>query len=205
MIKILSRVAAVLTLAAAASAQAAPIKVTFTGTVGTVDASLSSLVASGETVLIDVILDNGGTSTLSQSWSIADTVSATVRAGSYLATWTNDFFTGADGFTTDAVGKLVVANWLGTVESPTSEDSLGTGARLFAISVRASNGDFFIYSPSLLSLAAWSDPVRVNESAPVPLPATLLLMLLGLAALSASRTGNLKGCSLRPSGRVTTV
>lgn len=177
--------AAVLSVAATA-ASAAPFSLTYTGSVTTVAASLAGFVSVGDTFTIDVIVDNGGTSTLSQNWTIADTVSATVRAGTYVGLWTADFYTdpSVTGFSTDATGDLTVASWFGTFDSPTSTDNLGLGARLFNGAVLASNGDLIEYRPFLGAVASWSDPVAV---AAVPLPASLTLTLAGLAAVGGLR------------------
>lgn len=166
----------------AAAASAAPFRFTFAGTVTGVGPSLSGLATVGDALTIDVIVDNGGSGTLSQTWGIASTLWATVRAGSYLGTWTADFFdeAGVTGFTTDAAGVLTLAEWFGTFDSPSSIDSLGTGARLFNGSVEASNGDFIDYTPFLGELGNWSGPFAV---AAVPLPAGGLLLIGGLAAL----------------------
>jgi hypothetical protein len=168
------------------AAQAVPVELTYTGQVTFVEASLTGLVSVGDTFSIAVVVDNGGATTISQTWSIADTISAVVTAGTYVGNWTADFYTSSStGFTTDATGALTIASWFGTFDSPSSIDSLGTGARLFNGSVEASNGDFFNYSPLLGNPANWTDPVIVG--APVPLPAAGWLMLAGLGGLAALR------------------
>ncbi len=167
------------------AAQAAPFHMDYTGTVTSVGASLSGLVSAGDGITIRVTVDNGGNSAASQTWTIADTVSAVVTAGSYVGTWIADFYTPAAGFATDAAGILTSASWFGTFNSPSSVDNLGTGARLYNGNVQASNGDYFGYTPSLGTVAPWSNPVA--QAAPIPLPAAGWMLLAGLGGLAALR------------------
>jgi hypothetical protein len=171
-------------MVAASGAEAAPFQFTFTGSVSFVDAGLSCVVSVGDLFSLSVIVDNGGTSTLSQVWAVTDTLSATVTAGGYAATCTADFFPAA-GFATDAAGNLTSTQWFGTLESPTSADNPGTGARLFSDGLIASNGLFVERDAFPGSLSNWSGPVSASV-APIPLPASLMLLLGGMGVLAGA-------------------
>ena len=182
--------AAATIVVSATAAQAAPFSFTFSGTVTSVGPGLTGIVTDGDAVSVVVIMDNGGTDTASQNWAVTDTVSATLNAGSYTATWTNDFFTNlfATGFDTDALGNLTLTQWLGTFFSPSAVDSFGSGATLASNGVATSNSEFFVFSPGFAEVGAWSGPVAVPT--PIPLPASGVLIggaLLLLAGLGRRR------------------
>jgi hypothetical protein len=183
--KAIARLALASALAALSlPAQAAPYLFTYTGSV--FDSGGVPGVSNGDVITIDVIMDNGGASTVSQVWGTGATVSAVVSVGSYTANFIDNFFSAA-GFTTDAAGALIVTNWFGTLDSATATDSLGGagGVRLFNGDVRTSLGSFIGYAPTLGIVAAWSGPVAVET--PVPAPPMLALFGLGLTVAALSR------------------
>lgn len=183
----LSALAAALLLCAG-GAEAAPFQLTFSSVVSGITGDAQGLLAIGDPLSVVVIVDNGGNSALSQTWTTADTQSATATAGGYTATWTSDFFA-STGFETDAAGTLINASWFGTEQSPGSVDSFGTGARLLNGNILASNWAQFFFDPSFGGTptgnpGAWSNPVRVgNDVGVIPLPASLGLLLAALTAL----------------------
>lgn len=161
------------------SAHAVPFLFRNLSTFTSVDGLLAGVASVGDTITADVIMDNGGSSTLSQTWAIADTVSAHLTVGGYSATYLDAFCCGA-GFATDGLGDLVTANWLGTLNTlGASFDSFSVGGsvRLFSNAIRASDDLLSFYTPNLGTFDSWSGPRAVPE------PATLALMGLGLAGL----------------------
>ena len=167
----------------ATGATAAPFELTFTSSVFWAAKSLEGTVAVDDAFLLKVIVDNGINSAFSQSWSTSDIVSATATAGSYTATFFDSFL--GSGFTTSTEGTLTSVNFSGTTFLPTtSTDNLGSGNPALSQSFLYTSTEAYIdFDPYLKNLSAWSGPVAMSAAAPIPLPASLSLMLGGLAAL----------------------
>jgi hypothetical protein len=161
------------------TAAAAPVTLTFQSQVDAVSGSLlPGLTSVGDVFFVEVVVDNGSSSLISQSWTVTDTISATVTAGSFSAVFTSNFFTSpvATGFVTDESGNLVQTNWFGTFYSPTAIDNFGTGGELLnsgSLST-ASNGDQYSFADDFGTVANWSV---------VPIPAAVWLFSSGLIGL----------------------
>ena len=92
----------------AGAAEAAPVSLTWNTTF--YDSAGGWPGTSGEAVTVTFVVDNGGTSTLSQTWSSSDFVSYAVTGASgwsFLSTAAPDRVTG--GFATDATGAVTAA------------------------------------------------------------------------------------------------
>ncbi len=178
----LTRLICVALLCGSASVQASPFQFTYTGTVSSVN-NIGGLATVGDAVTVNVIVDNGGTSAISQNWAVTDTVSAVFTAGSYVATFLSDWFSYGSGFTTDALGDLTTAEWYGTQMS-TGTDNFGTGVYLSNVGASNSNGRN-IYASSNFELSTFSGPIAVASS--VPEPATIALLGLGLAGIAIGK------------------
>lgn len=187
----------------ATDAAAAPFQMTFTSTVSSVTPSLDTLVSVGDLFTVHVVVDNGGTSALSQTWTFADHVSATLQAGVYFATITSGFYfppttqdsagINAASFATDAAGNLTKAAFFGASAGMGTDNFGGPFIGFFNGHVNTSAHDpagdvfsSFNYSPNFGGfpngrLAQWTGPVALPSV--IPLPASLPLMLAGLAAL----------------------
>jgi len=168
------------------SAWAVPFQFTYRTTVAI---STIAGIADGDEVVISVLADNGGTSSISAIWNEADLLSATLTAGSYTATYGAPLFAGLDpAFRTDALGMLDRAVFLGGVIG-TNSDSFGVGGATYLF-----DDAFLDYfgNPAILStplsaarLEDWTAPAAVSTS--VPEPATLVLLASGVLALAVDR------------------
>lgn len=169
---------AITALSISIATNAAPVLFTYTGHV---TSSHIDLVSVGNTVTLDIIADNGNSSLQSQTWSMADTISATITVGSYQAHFIDNWFN-SSGFKTDATGSLTSTNWFGTNSfSPTSSDNYGSGIWLANGSVVAPGWEpKFYYDDGHHTVSAWSNPVFVSS---VPIPGAIWLLGSGLAGL----------------------
>lgn len=162
-------------------ARSIPFQFTFTTT-----ASISLIpgMNSGDMVTISVLADNGGTSSLSQSWNESDLLSTTLTGGTYWAIYGAPFLVGIDpAFRTDATGALDRARFDGSLSG---QDVFGIGGDILLVDyvVFDYTGNVAILDPGLSdpdALRYWSDPV----AAPVPEPGTATLVALALTAGAA--------------------
>jgi len=148
--------------------------------------------AFGDTLTISVIVDNGGSSLLSQTWGLPDFVSGTAAVGSYFASYaTPDFL----DFATDASGQLTTTVFAQSQTDGSATDNFGTGpARLVSNAVIDSlgrgsfisaGGTGFIYWPNS-NEDLWS--AQLVQS--VPEPGTLALFGIGLFGMGLARRKN---------------
>ncbi len=182
MVRLFSSLLTIAFLSISTTAQAIPVS--FTQTVET-NVGLTGFFSSGDTVSITVTMDNGGTSTASQTWTTAQILGAVLTVGSYSASY-GDTFCG--DFTSTATGSLSTA-FCGTLAS-TGVDNSGVGARLYNGTIRISDGTLVGLSNNLAHLAAWSGgSIAGPPLPPVPLPAGLPLLLgaIGLFGLAKRR------------------
>lgn len=157
-------------LCASQVALAAPFSVTWNSTIGA-GSTLPYII--GESVSITFVLDNGGASTISQTWNAADVVSVTFLINDAPNTITTvfdpnsgdgiDFATGS--FQTDASGVLIAApsSWSDNVTGGmyvTSDDPEGTTD--FRWWVNGGNEILVNDSAELVGAAIWADPVDTN-------------------------------------------
>lgn len=107
-------------------------------------------------------------------------------AGSYAASTSGTVLNGSGSFTTDASGDL--ASLLFQVDQNGS-DSVGTTR--FASFMTGLNNIWFATIPSGAALGAVNPPTISNTTiaavAPVPLPATVWMLLSGVGALAIGR------------------
>lgn len=185
----------------ATDAAAAPFQITFTSEVDGIGGDLDGLVSVGDLFTVHVVVDNGGTSALSQTWTYAHLISAAVEAGGYSALITSGFYVppatlepdtiNAPVFVTDADGTITRATFFGAVGSG-SDSFGGTVVALYNGHVDTSRqinegiDSNFRYRPHFGGFPngrpqRWSDPIPAPSV--IPLPASLPLMLAGLAAL----------------------
>jgi len=158
--------------------------------------------AVGQSAKITVALDNGGASNISQTWSAANLQSVTFdfNNGAVLTTFTYPFWLGVqtaaqvpNSFITNALGNLTsVLTYWGSNGSVGVDFTTNDATAPFAWILNGGNGVYYtgvnqVASIAnvglLLSPAAWTPVVT-----PVPEPAAIWLILIGLAVLSFSRT-----------------
>ncbi len=160
----------------AGTAGAAPFKFTFTTTMSDTNADIPGA-SLGDTLTLNVIADNGGTSLFSQLWQPADIQSATVTVGTYQADYISPYFVPSE-FRTDISGALTQAFF--TDNSSNNSDLFGDGGgvALFSNSLRDFNGNADVFFPTITGSASnWT-------VTPVPEPSTLSLVATGLALLA---------------------
>lgn len=183
---------AAVALASAAPVAAAPFSVTFMS--GVTNPAGVPGVSLGDPFLVDVMVDNGGASALSQVWTFEDILAASVSAGAYAAEFVDGFFVAGGGFPTapafrtDALGMLTIADFFGTVSSLTAVDNAGGSGevRLFNGGHLTSLGSLIDFTPAFGNPADWSNPVATPVDGVVPLPPAAFLLLAGLGALGVA-------------------
>ncbi|TGD71522.1 hypothetical protein E4634_17880 [Mangrovimicrobium sediminis] len=208
MIKQITSVAALVAVASVSQvASAAPFSMTWTSTVSIED-TYSGYV--GESATITVVVDNGGTSNVSQVWATTDIVSLTFSFGHATTPITTVFdpngggnFAFASGqYQTDGTGALTaVPSMAGDEAAPTTNDPINSSLEWF---VNGLNGIYYSFpmGNGFLEVnnvgtntdpGSWSNPapVAAGPAGPVePVPALplvgLVMAALGLGAAGAA-------------------
>ena len=179
-----------LALVAAASvsqlAAADPFSMTWTDTLGPSDLPY----ITGESISVTVVVDNGGTDAISQTWSSTDLVSVTYEINN--SPITTEFGGGGlalttGSFTTDAGGALTAVpsawgNFAAAVPVTSSDDPEGTTDVRWVL-----NGINYVYRndssgnlataravnpASNITVAGWSNPIAIAPPTPAPMPPT---------------------------------
>ena len=198
----LSKIAFLLLMTVSQVALAAPFSITWTSVLGTNTTAPYNI---GEAVIITFVVDNGGTSIVSQTWNAVDVVSVTYTFNDAPNTITTIFDpNGGDGlsgtsgsFQTDAGGSLTASptDWNDTSATGTvvfSNDPIGiTDFRWW---VNGSNEVLVNDTGGVLSAQAFADPVVTNidpvywsftgetrlEAEPIPTMSNWALILFSL-------------------------
>ena len=176
--------------ASATPALASPFSYQFASTISSTN--IPGL-AAGQSAVITVVLDNGGASTLSQTWTGTDLQSVTFNFnnGGLLTTFSNPFdggLTSASGnFATDGSGTLtsVMTHW-GDIGMSTNYTTTGAAPFVWVLS---SNSQMYVDQAGSVDLNGASDILLASSwrlaPAAVPEPSSLLLLGAGSLGLSA--------------------
>ncbi len=205
MIKQITSVAALVAVASVSQlASAAPFSMTWTSTVLDEDTYSGYI---GESATITVVVDNGGTSNVSQVWATTDIVSLTFSFGHGTTPITTVFdpngggnFAFASGqYETDGAGALIaVPSMAGEEPAPVTDDPINSSLEWY---VNGANGVYYSFPQGNGFLevnnvgtntdpGSWSNPAAVAAGPVEPVPALplvgLVLAALGLGAAGAA-------------------
>ncbi|WP_270935328.1 hypothetical protein [Falsiroseomonas oryzae] len=170
----------------AGGALAAPFVMTFQTTVTNVISPLLPSpvpgVNDGDLLTLRVVVDNGGTTTISQSWNASHIVSAIATVGSYVATFNSPFQGSFDPiFRTDASGAFTRTFFYDTDANNT--DNLGPGSpQFFANVLEVSTGARLDYAGQPDERSNWT-----ISAVAVPAPGAAVLFGAGLLGLAMVR------------------
>jgi hypothetical protein len=146
--------------------------------ISTVTSSAIPGVSAGDSVTVKILADNGGSSLSSQSWTVADFISGSLRSGTYMQSYIDGWFPFPTVlFSTDATGDIASADFEGTLYSPNHVDSFGTGPQinLYSDGFQDYFGDIAFETSCLdCDVHDWT----VSEVQAVPEPSTLSYMIL---------------------------
>ena len=183
-LKFISKLSAILLVLFFSSITTAePYTVTYTDTIEADDGPF----IGGEAFTISIVLDNGGSTTASQTWTSTDIVSITFNVNDDPGTITTVLSpvvltTDNGSFVTDAGGVLTTApiEWNDTASSSTILSSNDPGLLVFDFYINANNDVYFNettnFSAGMTNVddnttaAFWTDPVASSGPGPGPGP-----------------------------------
>lgn len=181
-----------------AVSQAAPYNLTWTGTVQLGSDPVPPGVSNGDPFNFTFTVDNGGTSSLLQTWTTSNFVKATINVhnGAYIGTkLTIDLPSSSGVFQTDALGhvSVVPSSWQDFFTGQPFSDSLGnnqTNSGLGGYFINGNNEVWAINTPAtpagVSQIEISAGDVATNQLASrwsvsaVPEPSTLVLAILGV-------------------------
>ena len=190
--------AVLLSLSISTFAVASPFTVSITDTQ---DSGNPEQFFNGEPISIAIVLDNGGTTPNSQTWTSTDVVSVTFimndAPNTVTTVFSGPFDENAGDFVTDADGKLtaVPTAWVDTSVNVISTNDPNTPQRWY---INAANPVYFneMYAAGMFTVDntrdpdSWTDPASPAASAtPVPTMSAygVVLTMLGLLVAAGRR------------------
>lgn len=180
-------------------AMAIPVTFSWSDTVTTTGDPVPPGVSLGDPFTFTFTVDNGGSSLLSQTWTLTDFVSATINVNSGAYVGTKLSAGGGGSFQTDAAGNVIaVPGWFDDTPGAPFSDSLGnnesnsTRAGFFIIGF---NEFWFVDNPSnpggsqieISAVNVGGNQVPANWSVALPEPSSSLLIGLGVVGHLARR------------------
>ena len=175
-------VSAAILLLFATAAQAAPIHFQFNSNL--LFSGISGTLAT-DSVTIDVVMDNGGTGTLGQTWTVGGGhfVSGILSIGSYSMDLGSTV--SLAGFATNASGALLAAGFEDTLTADNT-DNFGNSVLMNVADnfVSDSAGDLAAFGVSTFTVGNWQ---IVSNETEIQAPAPLALLGLGMFAMIAGR------------------
>jgi hypothetical protein len=161
------------------AAQAIPVELQYSGIVS--DTTVTG-VSPGDTITFDVFADNGGSSLISQTWSVTDITSATITAGTYSATTSGPVSGLSSGsFTTNSSGFLATLSFSALFQNGTDTN----GATLFSYYMNGGNPIWFeeTFGNSFNANVVPNIDNTTISLVPTPLPAAFPLFATGIGGL----------------------
>ena len=189
MAKAIKLVGAAAALLFSITANAAPIQLQWTTTAQDFTGSIPGV--NGEEITTTFTVDNGGTSTLSQTWDVSDFLSYRIEGAS--GWWIESDFisvSSSNGFSTDALGSVVTAGtWFSDYPSAITTswagDINGGWWNNGNNEVVCSTSIDCVYANNVNENIIGSNWTATTVDAPEP--ASFALLSLGLAGISLSR------------------
>ncbi len=167
----------------AGMAFSSPFDLRFTGDLTTAGIPGTSV---GDTLTLDLTVDNGGNSTISQTFSYANFGGFTIHVGSYSASYSK-VFESSGPITTDAAGNISSVAFYGTSNASNNSDNFTpsfSGDYVFgdgSFNDSLSRGD---------AVAGWNNPSQwtvASLASATPEPGTVTMLVAGLGLLVAVR------------------
>ncbi|HEX5377629.1 MAG TPA: PEPxxWA-CTERM sorting domain-containing protein [Phenylobacterium sp.] len=111
-------------LSLSGAAQAAVMDFTMKGVI---ESASTPGINAGDVITVHLFADNGGASTISQTWNLADLLGFTIQAGTYSATYSKVWqYPSTGNFQTDASGAVSHVEFYGTDDLSHNVDNFGS-------------------------------------------------------------------------------
>ncbi len=140
----------------------------------------------GETLTLDLTVNNGGTSTISQTFNYADFGGFTIHVGTYSASYSK-VWESSGPITTDAAGNVNSVAFYGTSNSSNNSDNFTAS---FTGDYVGGGGSFADSLSRGAGVDGWNNPAQWTVASPAtstPEPGTVTMLFAGFGLLVAVR------------------